>query len=140
MQTYDHGTFLIVLDCQDLDRAANFWCAALGYDAPFPQSGPYLQLVAEQRGGVELLLQQTTDPKHDKNRMHLDLRTPDLDTEVARLVQLGAHVETEKPFIEHDWTWHLLTDPEGNEFCVLEPPRGFSWPTGPVNGSPADLH
>ena len=63
MQTYDHGTFLIVLDCDDLERAANFWCDALGYDMPYPQSGPYLQLVAEHRGGVELLLQQTPDPK-----------------------------------------------------------------------------
>src|SRR3712207_3379021 len=52
MQTYDHGTFLIVLDCADLDRSANFWCPALGYDRPYPQSGPYLQLVAEARGGV----------------------------------------------------------------------------------------
>ena len=87
MQTYEHGTFLIVLDCDDLDRAANFWCDALGYDRPYPQSGPYVQLVALDRGGVELLLQQTADPKTSKNRLHLDLRTPDLDAEVHRLTR-----------------------------------------------------
>ena len=38
MQTYDHGTFLIVLDCADLARAADFWCPALGYDRPHPPS------------------------------------------------------------------------------------------------------
>src|SRR3712207_5112427 len=90
MQTYDHGTFLIVLDCADLDRSANFWCPALGYDRPYPQSGPYLQLVAEARGGVELLLQQVPETKSGKNRLHLDLRTPDLNAEITRLMRLGA--------------------------------------------------
>jgi len=129
MQTYEHGTFLIVLDCNDLDRAAEFWCEALGYDRPYPQSGPYVQLVALNRGGVELLLQQTTDAKTSKNRLHLDLRTPDLDAEVSRLTELGATVITDVPLIEHDWRWHVLADPDGNEFCVLQPPADFPWPT-----------
>jgi predicted enzyme related to lactoylglutathione lyase len=129
MQTYDHGTFLIVLDCSDLERASEFWCAALGYDQPFPQSGPYLQLVAGQRGGVELLLQLTEEPKTNKNRMHLDLRTPDLKVEVDRLTGLGAAVLTARPHLEHDWLWHVLADPDGNEFCVLQPPTDFPWPT-----------
>lgn len=128
MQTYDHGTFLIVLDCADLNRSADFWCPALGYDRPHPQSGPYLQLVAEARGGVELLLQQVPETKTVKNRMHLDLRTPDLDTEVARLTALGATVVTDAALIEHDWLWHVLADPDDNEFCVLQPPDGFPWP------------
>lgn len=63
MQTYDHGTFLIVVDCADLDRAADFWSAALGYQRPYPHSGPYLQLEATRRGGVELLLQQVSEVK-----------------------------------------------------------------------------
>ena len=128
MQTYEHGTFLIVLDCNDLDRAGTFWCEALGYDRPYPQSGPYLQLVAVNRGGVELLLQQTADPKASKNRLHLDLRTPNLTDEVHRLTQLGATVITDVPLIEHDWRWHILADPDGNEFCVLQPPSDFPWP------------
>lgn len=130
MQTYDHGTFLIVLDCTDLDRAAEFWCAALGYDRPYPESGPYLQLEAPQRGGVELLLQQVPETKTgSKNRLHLDLRTPHLDLEVQRLKDLGAAVLTSTPLVEHDWQWHVLTDPDGNEFCVLQPPPDFPWPT-----------
>lgn len=128
MQTYDHGTVLIVLDVDDLARAADFWCSALGYDLPYPQSGPYLQLVAEHRGGVELLLQQTTDPKVSMNRMHLDLRTRDLDAEVQRLVDLGAKIVTDATLVEHDWHWHVLADPDGNEFCVLQPPADFPWP------------
>ena len=26
------------------------------------------------------------------------------------------------PLIEGGWRWHVLADPEGNEFCVLQPP------------------
>lgn len=129
MQTYDHGTFLIVLDCVDLERAADFWCATLGYDRPYPRSGPYLQLEATQRGGVELLLQQVPETKTRKNRLHLDLRTPNLDLEVQRLTDLGAVVLSTTPLVEHDWKWHVLADPDGNEFCVLQPPPDFLWPS-----------
>lgn len=93
-----------------------------------PQSGPYLQFVAEHRGGVELLLHQTTDPELSKNRMHLDLRTPDLDAEVHRLVDLGAKIVTDAAMVEHDWHWHVVADPDGNEFCLLQPPAHFPWP------------
>lgn len=89
----------------------------------------YLQLEATQRGGVELLLQQVPEAKTGKNRLHLDLRTPHLDPEVQRLKDLGAAVLTSTPLVEHDWQWHVLTDPDGNEFCVLQPPPGFPWPT-----------
>jgi len=40
--------------------------------------------------------------KTSKNRLHLDLRTPDLDAEVYRLSQLGATI-TDVPIIEHRW-------------------------------------
>ncbi len=43
MQSYPHGTVVIVLDCADLDRSANFWCQALGYQRPHPASARYLR-------------------------------------------------------------------------------------------------
>ena len=55
--------------------------------------------------------------------MHLDLRVPDLETELARLLALGARHTTGDPVEEHGWTWYVLTDPDGNEFCLLRPPR-----------------
>jgi hypothetical protein len=27
------------------------------------------------------------------------------------------------PIVEFGWTWHVLADPDDNEFCVLQPPR-----------------
>jgi hypothetical protein len=45
----------------------------------------YRSLVPEDGSGVELLLQRVPDTKTAKNRLHLDLRTPDLASEVARV-------------------------------------------------------
>jgi predicted enzyme related to lactoylglutathione lyase len=72
--------------------------------------------------GVELLLQQVAELKAVKNRLHLDLRVPDLAAETARVMALGARRVTDDPIEEYGWSWHVLTDPDGNEFCVLQPP------------------
>jgi hypothetical protein len=53
-----------------------------------------------------VLLQATGDDKHDKNRLHLDLRTADLDREVERIAGLGPSLLTDHPVIEHRWRWH----------------------------------
>ncbi|WEO95947.1 VOC family protein [Streptomyces sp. FXJ1.172] len=68
--------------------------------------------------GRRLLFQRVPEPKTVKNRLHLDLhagperRAPEL----ARLQALGARVvrEVKEPAGE----WLVLTDPEGNEFCL----------------------
>jgi catechol 2,3-dioxygenase-like lactoylglutathione lyase family enzyme len=118
---------VVVLDCADLDRSAEFWCGVLGYVGPPPGTpGPYRQLLPADGDGLELLLQQVPEAKAGKNRMHLDLRVPDLDAELARLLALGARPTTGTPVEEDGWTWYVLTDPDGNEFCVLHPP----WLTG----------
>jgi predicted enzyme related to lactoylglutathione lyase len=70
-----------------------------------------------------VLLQRVPDEKRGKNRVHLDLRTADLAAEVSRIVGLGASLLTNEPVAEDGWRWHVLADPDGNEFCVLQPPR-----------------
>lgn len=59
------------------------------------------------------MLQRVPDKKRDKNRVHLDLRTPDLESEVTRVMVLGAVQLTEQPLEEFGWRWHVLADPEG---------------------------
>jgi predicted enzyme related to lactoylglutathione lyase len=29
------------------------------------------------------------------------------------------------PIVEFGWTWHVLADPDDNEFCVLQPPAAL---------------
>jgi predicted enzyme related to lactoylglutathione lyase len=123
VQSYPHGEVALVLDCQDLDRCAEFWSTALGYQRGADIFDPYLSLVpGGGRQGPELLLQRVPEGKSGKNRLHLDLRTGDLDAEVDRLRAAGAQVLSAEPVREGGWTWYVLADPEGNEFCVLEPP------------------
>jgi predicted enzyme related to lactoylglutathione lyase len=45
-----------------------------------------------------------------------------MDAEVSRVTALGATVITSEPVLEGGWAWHVLADPDGNEFCVLQPP------------------
>ena len=113
----------MVLDCSDLERAAAFWTAVLGYRRQPYGGGPYVALVPPDGEGMELLLQRTDDRKSGKNRVHLDLRTEDLDAEVSRVVAAGGVVLTTEPVVEGEWRWHVLADPDGNELCVLQPPR-----------------
>lgn len=50
--------------------------------------------------------------------MHLDLVTQDLTAEVERLSNLGAvYAETHT---ERGTQWVVMTNPEGNEFCVAQ--------------------
>lgn len=115
----------MVVDCADLERAARFWAAVLGYADAGGGSVTYRSVVPVDGFGVEVLLQRTDDAKHGKNRVHLDLRTRDLTAEVGRVLALGATRQTAEPVEEHGWTWHVLEDPDGNEFCVLQPPPEY---------------
>jgi predicted enzyme related to lactoylglutathione lyase len=120
-QPYRHGELVIVIDCSDLDRSARFWTEVLGYTAGAATGGRYRTLTPEAGAGIEVLLQRTADAKQGKNHLHLDLRTADLAAEVSRVLGLGASLLTDRPVVEDGLRWHILADPDGNEFCVLQP-------------------
>ncbi|MDX6319272.1 MAG: hypothetical protein QOD35_2672 [Nocardioidaceae bacterium] len=119
------GELVIVVDCSDLGRSARFWTEVLGYVDTGGGSSTYRTLLPADGLGVEVLLQRVSDDKRDKNRVHLDLRTADLEDEVARVRGAGAHAVTLEPIVEAGWRWHVLADPDGNEFCVIEPPHSY---------------
>lgn len=115
----------LVLDCADPERLAAFWAPALDY-VNLGSAGAYAVLVPNGRPGPKLLLQQVPEPKITKNRMHLDIETADIEAEAARLEALGAHRVRPDTLHEHGTTWILMTDPEGNEFCVCDAGGGSS--------------
>ena len=121
-QPYPHGELVIVIDCSDLDQSARFWSGVLGYAAGPASEGSYRSLQPESGAGIDVLLQRVPEVKREKNRLHLDLRTPDLEAEVGRVLEVGATLLTSQPVAEDGWLWHILADPDGNEFCVLRPP------------------
>lgn len=107
----------LVLDCADPDRLAEFWSATIGY-ITLGEAGNYVLLVDESGQQPKLLLQQVSEAKSGKNRMHFDIETPTVDEEVARLEGIGARRIEEGAIEEHGNRWVVMADPEGNEFCV----------------------
>jgi hypothetical protein len=66
-------------------------------------------------------LHQVSEPKTTKLRVHPDVAPfsdDDHSAEVARLRAVGAGPID---IGQGDVRWIVLTDPEGNEFCVLTP-------------------
>lgn len=111
--------FNISVDCARPYELATFWSAVL--DRPIhPDNEPTDDEVGiPLENGGELLFLQVPEGKAVKNRLHLCLRPDQLrDDEVGRLVGLGAAMLDDRR--NPDGTgWAVLTDPEGNEFCVL---------------------
>lgn len=111
----------VTLDCVDVAVAATFWKAALGYDEPAPLAdGAQFHALVSPNGGLHhLTLQRVTEPKSGKNRVHLDIFVDDLDSEVLRLTALGA-TAVEEHNDEGGYRTKILTDPLGNEFCLVQ--------------------
>ena len=79
--------------------------------------------------GPRVFFQQVPEGKVAKNRVHLDVRAAPglqgdermaaLETECERLVALGGkRVERFEPEPPMSAGWIVMTDPEGNEFCL----------------------
>ncbi|MBA9005345.1 VOC family protein [Thermomonospora cellulosilytica] len=111
----------LVLDCHDPEKLAGFWCEVLGF-VVLGREGDDIEIgPREGFGGLQptLVLSRTDEPKNGKLRLHFDLNSTDRDQEAelerllaagARLVDIGQSGEE---------SWHVLADPEGNEFCLL---------------------
>jgi hypothetical protein len=126
----------ITVDAREPRRLAAFWAVALGYVLQTPRPGylvnsgdgareeQYTALVDPAGIGPRLLFQRVAEPKTLKNRVHLDVnaghghtdRRAAVRAHVSMLVAAGAKVQREMQ--EESGWWIVLTDPEGNEFCL----------------------
>ncbi|MEV5445431.1 VOC family protein [Streptomyces sp. NPDC052644] len=113
----------LVIDCADAERLAAFWSEVLGY----------VELGREDDGSIEigppgtgfggplptLVLSPSSAPRTGKLRLHIDVSPTDRDqeAELERLLALGARTVDVGQTGDEDW--HVLADPEGNEFCLL---------------------
>lgn len=110
----------VVVDAHDLPRLAQFWTQALGW-VVLSEREREIVIGPDVNAPVGICFMPVADPKTVKNRLHLDLTTSaeDRDTEIERLLELGARrVDIGQTGEE---TWTVLADPEGNEFCVIRP-------------------
>jgi hypothetical protein len=131
----------LVIDAAEPGRLARFWAAALGWEVGAEESG---EVDVWPRGfshpglaALPLAFVPVSEAKTGKNRVHLDLATESAAhqaAEVERLLALGA---IPADISQGDVPWTVLADPEGNEFCVLDP-RPVYRDTGPVAAVVAD--
>ncbi|WP_034647999.1 VOC family protein [Cellulomonas sp. HZM] len=109
----------LTIDASDPVALARWWADALGWqlDPDSDDEEVSISPAGELVGGW--LFIRVPDAKQVKNRLHVDLRPSDgsdQDTELVRLLELGA---TRVDIGQGDVPWHVLADPEGNEFCLL---------------------
>ncbi len=107
----------VVINVTDLDRAVRFWTAALDYVSG-EVDPEFIVLRDPRRRGVSLTVQLWDTPKDGVNRVHLDLYARDVRAEADRLVGLGAR-RTDWEHYPEGSTFVVLTDPDGNEFCIV---------------------
>jgi hypothetical protein len=115
----------LALDSEDPDKLADFWCRALGYEvtyrSPEDEEEREVTIEAPDRTGWRIDFIEVHDERKVKNRLHLDLAPDDQDVEVKRMEDLGARrIDIGQG---PDVSWVVMSDPEGNEFCILRPRR-----------------
>jgi predicted enzyme related to lactoylglutathione lyase len=119
---------LVNIDVDDLERATQFYCAALGLRVGRRFDG-WVELVG---GPAPIYLLPKTagtpiSPKSDQRRdyrrhwtpVHLDFVVDDVEQAVARAVAAGATIEDEVQSHAYG-RLALLADPFGNGFCLLQ--------------------
>ncbi|WP_427017481.1 VOC family protein [Pseudarthrobacter sp. P1] len=97
---------------------ADFWCAVLGWRIVDEDDG-FSSIAPHDGSGPSIDVCPVPEHKTVKNRLHFDLRADGVSTadELERLLALGAR-RTDVGQGE-GVSWVVLSDPEGNEFCLL---------------------
>ncbi|MFD5721534.1 VOC family protein [Streptomyces sp. NPDC127036] len=102
----------LIVDATDPERLAAFWSELLGRPI-VGRTGPYVWL--QRENGLGLGFQKTDNPKPGKNRMHIDITSPDPASEQQRVETLGGGRLEQYD----DGGFLVMADPEGNEFCII---------------------
>jgi hypothetical protein len=105
----------VCVDVIDPRPVAEFWVGLLGYRVRGDVDARWVHL--EPPCGLPVLnLQRVPEPKHVKNRLHLDVFVDDPQEWIDRAEQLGAE-RLRLHDDAADW-FCVMADPAGNEFCV----------------------
>jgi catechol 2,3-dioxygenase-like lactoylglutathione lyase family enzyme len=114
----------IVITCYEFDKMLSFWQEALHYVPGTPVENGWVILCDPNGQMPNISLDQI--PKKDfevgvkkrRSKLHLDLYTKNQESEVERLIKIGA--------TRYPWRYKpgddfvVLEDPDGNLFCVVQ--------------------
>jgi predicted enzyme related to lactoylglutathione lyase len=115
----------LCFDANDPPALARFWAGVLGWAAA-QDASEGIALLPPDDTGFRIRFLATQEQKTGPNQMHVDLTSTSLEDQkatVTRALELGArHIDVgQRPEERHV----VLADPEGNEFCVIEPGNAF---------------
>ncbi|WP_018686252.1 VOC family protein [Actinokineospora enzanensis] len=112
----------VVVDARDPATLARFWADLLGWEIT-QGDATEVDVTAPAMDGwpLDLTFVPVSDPKTSVNPLHLDLPSISPTAQAAlvtKALSLGAsHVDIG----QGEAPWVVLADPEGNEFCALDP-------------------
>jgi len=113
----------LVIEAADAERLSAFWSEVLGYAELGRESDGSIEIGPPGTGfgGPQptIVLSPNSEPRAGKLRLHIDVNATDRgqEAELERLLALGAGpADVGQSGTE---SWHVLADPEGNEFCLL---------------------
>ena len=127
----------VVFDAADPSALARFWAAATAWPITYEQPDEVIVEPPEDADGVPiepglpLVFGRVDDPKLVKNRVHLDLNSSTAEHQAALVEQVRRAGATPVDIGQGAVPWVVLADPEGNEFCVLDP-RADYVDAGPI--------
>ena len=125
----------IVIRCYEFERMRAFWREALRYDVVHADPNGGFVILGDPHGkGPNVSLDQSPTRREGKRSwLHLDLYATHQETEVDRLLHLGAK--------RYPWRYRpnadyvVLEDPDRNLFCVVEMPDATRYQKPPdTNG------
>ncbi|THV27674.1 VOC family protein [Glycomyces paridis] len=105
----------VTVNTDDPKSLAQWWAAALGGEIT-ADWGEYVMVGGADGTGMAFQYVVGTAP----GRLHVDLAAADPEAEVARLVEAGAARVADHEAPGGAFTWTVLADPDGNEFCVSQ--------------------
>ena len=115
----------LCIDANNPVLLAGFWAEALGWEIGDEDDG-LVELLPTDGTKFRIDFAPVPEKKSGKNPIHLDLTTTSVDDQqdiVARLIGLGgSHADVGQT---GDEGHIVLADPEGNEFCIIEPTNKF---------------
>lgn len=130
--------FAICFNATRPSGLARFWSGVLGWEpAGDPDDG--IAILSPDGAGFRIRFLPSQEPKTGQNQAHFDLTSASPEDQrrtVARALELGGkHIDVgQLPEDGHV----VLADPDGNEFCVIEPDNKFLADTGVIGALACD--
>lgn len=107
----------VIVNSERPDELVAFWCGFFHTEIQFSEAGiTWLKPTTE--GGVNVGIQHVERKVGTHTEIHLDIRVDDLDDAQSTVEELGgALVKINR--LDNGFEWRVLTDTDGNEFCVF---------------------